>query len=300
MESMFALPNLYSAIRIPGMEYARREAGWSYPNHRHPYFEFLCCIEGEIKQWVNGQPIVLNPGDAVMIQSDVYHRTETSVDCRYFDFHFEVEIDEIDLIFQLAEEPVIRVNEHAHVYRWVKQFLTRFGERLGTMGADEPAAKKADDLKKSLDRSVLLLNIHSSLLEGVGLLTAFLLNAGRSGLLSSKAKPSQIRLAREAACLIEEREDERVSIAELARQLNVHRTHLHQCFKTVYGVSPSDYAQQKRLREAKHMLQTTSWSIEEIGHRLRFSSTAHFSRMFRSMAGISPLQFRNHEKGRDV
>ncbi|SDW46841.1 AraC family transcriptional regulator [Paenibacillus sp. CF384] len=291
MDHMFRLPNLYNAIRIPGIEYAKQEAGWSYPDHRHPFFEFLFCISGEIEQWVNGRMYHLHPGDAIIIQSDMLHRTETRVGCSFFDFHFEVEINAINMIFQLTSDPVFRSESHGNVSEWVTQFITRFGEHLQQMmvAREDKRASITDEMAASVKQ----LQIHSSILDFIGNLASELISTQNHQLPTSGIKPSQMKLAREAAYWMEYHLHTPMNISSLSIQLNVHRTYLHECFKLVYGLSPSVYLQRIRIREAKKLLQNQSISVEEIAHSLCYSSTSHFSHAFRTAMGVSPQQFRH-------
>lgn len=290
MDHMFQLPDLYSALRIPGIEYAKHQAGWSYPDHRHSYFEFLFCISGEIDQWVNGRMYRMYPGDALIIQSEMLHRTEARVDCSYFDFHFEVEINAINMIFQLTADPLFRSASNGYVSEWVSRFISRFGEHLQKMMVREDT--KPATIAGDMAASVKQLQLHSSILDFIANLASELIAAQDSRLPANGAKPSQLKLAREAAYWMEYHVGNRINITELAQRLNIHRTYLHECFKLVYGISPSVYLQRIRIREAKKLLQNSDLSVEEIAHALCYSSTSHFSQAFRSAMGFSPQQFR--------
>ncbi|SEO88633.1 AraC family transcriptional regulator [Paenibacillus sp. OV219] len=301
MDNLFQLPTMYSAIRIPGMEYTRKPAGWSFPSHRHPYFEFLCCVEGEIRQWVNGQLYVLTPGDMILIGSDMHHRTEIGKDCLFFDFHFDVEQSDIHSIMQSTASPLLQYVDHEPLLARIEQFLGEFGEDLHQMGRQNAAAsggkreQRQEPYLQQLERSIRTLSIHSRLLEFIGMLANRLMQMSVS-LSDMQVTPSQIRLAREASCYIEEHLLDDIRVHDVAKQLNVHRTHLHHCFKNVYGVSPSMYINSSRIREAKSLLLTRDWSMEEIGLHLRFSSSAHFSRSFRSAVGMPPIRFRQRAR----
>ncbi|SFD49076.1 AraC-type DNA-binding protein [Paenibacillus catalpae] len=299
MDNSFYLPTMYSAIRIPGMEYARQPKGWSYPSHRHPYFEFLCCVEGEIRQWINGQLYVLTPGDIILIGSDMIHRTEIGEDCLFFDFHFDVEQSDIHSIVQAAGNPLLRSDDNNVLLARIQRFLGDFGEDLSQMARQRISGGRSEQRAEAyllqIERSIRTLEIHSRLLEIVGMLANRLLKMS-SSLYDGQVTPSQLRLAREASCYIEEHLLEDIRVHDIAKQLNVHRTHLHHCFKSVYGVSPSMYLNNSRIREAKNLLLTMDWSMEEIGLHLRFSSSAHFSRAFRSAVGMSPIRFRQRAR----
>ncbi|MBP3965823.1 AraC family transcriptional regulator [Paenibacillus lignilyticus] len=302
MDNLFVLPNMYSAIRIPGMEYSRNRAGWSYPNHRHPFFEFLCCVKGEIRQWVNGQQYHLYPGDAILIGSDMYHRTEAVTDCMFFDFHFDVELPDVHSIFQSSTYQLFRHAENEALISRIQLFLKEFGVDLHRMGQEnareKDAVQRPEAFRLQMEKSIRTLSIHASLLEIVGMLANRLLQESDGEFSDTEVTPSQIRLAREAACYIEENLLEDIRVHHVAKQLNVHRTHLHTCFKNVYGISPSVYIINARIREAKNLLMTMNWSMEEIGQHLRFSSSAHFSRAFRAIVGMPPVRFRQHARAK--
>lgn len=61
-------------------------------------------------------------------------------------------------------------------------------------------------------------------------------------------------------------------------------------------VTAHDYIQQKILLAAKYLLDTTTMSINEIAEELGFSYANHFTRMFRSMEGVTPLKYRKGKK----
>ncbi|MGF1483460.1 MAG: helix-turn-helix transcriptional regulator [Opitutales bacterium] len=85
-------------------------------------------------------------------------------------------------------------------------------------------------------------------------------------------------------------------VGDLAEQLGVHRTHLHQLFKLHLGISPQSYLNERRLRRACTLLDSTALSITEIGHQLEFASSQHFASAFRKWSGRTPGAFRRDLK----
>ena len=57
-------------------------------------------------------------------------------------------------------------------------------------------------------------------------------------------------------------------------------------------VTAHDYIQQKILTAAKSLLDTTTMSINDISEELGFAYPNHFTRMFRSKTGMSPIAYR--------
>jgi AraC family transcriptional activator of pobA len=108
--------------------------------------------------------------------------------------------------------------------------------------------------------------------------------------------PSQIKIAHEVANWLEKNLSNTIKIEDLAKDFNLHRSYLSQCFKKTYGTSPSIYLVRIRIREARRLLLETDTPIELISYQLSFYSAGHFSRTFRSLMGLSPMQFRKEKK----
>src|SRR3546814_3302586 len=60
------------------------------------------------------------------------------------------------------------------------------------------------------------------------------------------ATPRQVALVRRACSLIDAQDCERMTLAQIARALEVSPWHLQRLFKRVMGVSPRDYADARR------------------------------------------------------
>ena len=85
---------------------------------------------------------------------------------------------------------------------------------------------------------------------------------------------------------------ERMSIAELARAVNLSRWRFCHLFKTEMSLSPSVYIGTLRMLEAEKMLLETFLSVKEIRAELGNLDRTHFSRAFKKFCGLPPAQFR--------
>jgi transcriptional regulator GlxA family with amidase domain len=85
---------------------------------------------------------------------------------------------------------------------------------------------------------------------------------------------------------------ERISIAELARAVNLSRWRFCHLFKTEMSLSPSVYIGTLRMLEAEKMLGETFLSVKEIRAELGNLDRTHFSRAFKQYRGLTPAQFR--------
>lgn len=102
------------------------------------------------------------------------------------------------------------------------------------------------------------------------------------------------RRIRTALELIHANLHERISIAELARAVNLSRWRFCHLFKTEMSLSPSVYIGTLRMLEAEKMLGQTFLSVKEIRAELGNLDRTHFTRAFKKFCGLTPAQFRSH------
>lgn len=80
--------------------------------------------------------------------------------------------------------------------------------------------------------------------------------------------------------------------ADLAAQMNLHVNHLNKALKETTGKTTSQLIAQRVLQEAKILLKSTSWTINEIAWSLGFEEPNHFSGFFKTHAKTTPKKFR--------
>lgn len=114
--------------------------------------------------------------------------------------------------------------------------------------------------------------------------------------LSNNTKLSQslpsLAIAEQAAAYLRKNFQRKVSYQELGEVLNFHPNHIARCMISTLGCTPIEYVNRVRLDQAKILLLSKDWSIEEISIHCGFSQLAYFSRMFKKQEGVSPNQFR--------
>jgi len=91
---------------------------------------------------------------------------------------------------------------------------------------------------------------------------------------------------------IEDRFDQPLSLAELARIAHLNPSYLSRAFKKAFGLAPITYQQQLRIEAAKKLLATTSLRIKDVAQLSGFASAYYFSRCFGKKEGISPTAYR--------
>ena len=81
---------------------------------------------------------------------------------------------------------------------------------------------------------------------------------------------------------------EPLRIEDLARQVSLSPSSLHQHFKAVTALSPLQYQKQLRLQEARRLLLAEGLDAASAGYRVGYESPSQFSREYRRLFGRPP------------
>ena len=103
------------------------------------------------------------------------------------------------------------------------------------------------------------------------------------------------RLAQAVANYVQHHLSETVSTENLAQALYMGRSHLSTKFHAETGVTLSEFILRQKTEEAKRLLRYTDRTAAAIGEYLAFSSPAHFTRVFKKYAGVTPNEYREKQ-----
>jgi transcriptional regulator GlxA family with amidase domain len=101
--------------------------------------------------------------------------------------------------------------------------------------------------------------------------------------------PWQERRAKE---LMQNQMDQGLSIARIASECSLSRSHFSRAFKKNTGVSPRDWFLRVRLDKAQGLLSDSDLTISQISLDCGFADQSHFTRVFTRMLGITPFTWR--------
>jgi AraC-like DNA-binding protein len=85
---------------------------------------------------------------------------------------------------------------------------------------------------------------------------------------------------------------ERIKVETLAEMEHYHPVYYSEWFKKTTGKSVKAYISELRLKEAKHLLNSTGWSMSSISEELGFENSSSFTRWFAGCEGIAPKNYR--------
>jgi len=90
-----------------------------------------------------------------------------------------------------------------------------------------------------------------------------------------------------------------INLDDISMQFGFNKNYLIHSFKRRYGIPPNQYIISKKIESAKRMLMEKDTTITEVSNALNYSSTQHFSKSFRLVAGVSPAAYKKmfHDGG---
>jgi len=85
---------------------------------------------------------------------------------------------------------------------------------------------------------------------------------------------------------------EPLDVPVLSRIAGVSQAHFIRTFRATFGETPHRYLQRRRVERAMWLLVESHSSVTDICFGVGFSSLGTFSRTFRGIVGVSPIEYR--------
>lgn len=116
---------------------------------------------------------------------------------------------------------------------------------------------------------------------------------------SSDAKQKNLQTGRveQAIRYIEEHYSYPITIEDIAGYTGVCRSYLYRMFQKILKMSPKDYVEEYRIRQACRLLRETDMPITAIAHSVGYEDNLYFSKAFKKCKGQSPSGYRKAESG---
>jgi AraC-like DNA-binding protein len=170
----------------------------------------------------------------------------------------------------LADSPDARRESRSTIRRLrsaVRELLTALASTLN----DQP-----DSAKESLGRAAVLLQT--------------------AAVRQAPDRPPKRRLApwqvRTLASHVETNLDKPIRSSELATIVRLNPAYFCRVFRASFGEPPLQYIGRRRIERAQRLMLSTDTSLSQIAFDCGFSDQAHFSRLFRRVAGDTPRAWR--------
>lgn len=93
---------------------------------------------------------------------------------------------------------------------------------------------------------------------------------------------------------------ENLKLKDVASYFGIHPNYLTRAFHKKFGISPKKYLLNLKLKKAAKLLTTTKLPVSVISSSLGFEDSLAFSRTFKKMYDLSPVNYRNSISENDL
>lgn len=106
--------------------------------------------------------------------------------------------------------------------------------------------------------------------------------------------------AEEFCAQVQRSPGKKYDVCVFARERGISADYFIRIFKRIYGITPYRWLLSSKLEAAKALLTMSDCNVSETAERIGFSDVYAFSKFFRKETGVSPTEFRNQCKRKEV
>jgi two-component system, response regulator YesN len=182
-----------------------------------------------------------------------------------------------------------RLSEIGRISGFAVKLVLALVNELGEMGKKpEAMLEKANSIIKEIGCFETLAMVFKRL-------EAFVVEAFE--LLNEENGLKNRRIVDEALDYIHKHYAGQLSLEGLARHLNVHPVHVSRLFSKDLKKTFKTILTEVRMEEAKRLLKDINYRVYEISSLVGYEKPRYFSELFRSVTGLTPLEYRERYKG---
>ncbi|WP_461225309.1 helix-turn-helix transcriptional regulator [Lacticaseibacillus suihuaensis] len=258
------------------------------PAHWHPECELLVVMEGEAALHVDGRTVALGLGDIALLLPDQLHAITAPVGTP-FGFYAIV----FDPVFIRSAAPDAVQQRYLDP---VLQHRVTLPVRFAPADAAYRALRRALDairVSGTAEQPGFELSVKAQLY-----LVWAALWAARLGVTPAASVPSaHVDLAKAVMATIRTHYAEPLTLAGLADEFSLSKSHLCRIFKAATKATVTDYLNDQRIEQAQARLRDTSLAVGEIAGQCGFNNISYFNKLFLRRCHQTPRAYRAAHQG---
>lgn len=218
------------------------------------------------------------------VQPDAFHKVVTATmlgDAETLEKELGVFMDDL---YEAGIHPEVLLDIVLRLFLRVESML----EAKGVVRTGEPGTADLGKLLEELRRCPTWRMLEREVRHKLAALSSLVREHAR------QIKPTFIT---DAVNYIHEHYQSDLTLAEVADVVGLYPTYLSEQFKQHMGVKFVDYVIQVRMDRAKKLLRETNKPSFEICEKVGYATPAHFTKVFKSKVGCTPLEYRESWRG---
>lgn len=255
-------------IQLLYITQAKYDFDWHSIKHTHHFTELFYVMRGEGSFLVEDEKFAVKEDDLIVVNPNVAH-TEISMP----DTPLEYIVLGISGLQFLSEEKDEVYDYSVHNYYDYKHEILFY---LRTLVEE---IKNEDENYEAITQNlleILILNILRRTKKKIQI----------------KATRKVTKECRFIEQYINEHYAEDITLQKLSDLTYLNKYYIVHVFKKYKGLSPINYLIERRIEEAKNLLETTNYSVSKISDIIGFSSQSYFSQTFKKEMDMTPNQYR--------
>lgn len=260
--------------RLLYVTHSSYDQAWHSSQHSHDFIELFYIVQGEGSFIVSNEEYQVERNDLIIINPKVNHTEKSSNDksMEYITLGFEgVSFNKKNS--DNRESIIIYKDDRMEIL-----FLIRF---------------LLNELKKD-DQQVFY--ISQNILEMIIIKMDQYQNIQAQSSVNKETNSSIYEIKQ----YIDLNYSDPISLNDLAQISHLNKYYLSHLFKEETGISPIQYLNETRIKNAKILLESTNYSISEVSRFTGFSSQSFFSQRFKEMTTLSPSQYRKTRQKKKI
>lgn len=259
--------------------------GW----HWHPEAEFLYVLEGKVQCGINGEKFELKAGEAAFINCNTLHMAGM--------VSREHPGSSVSLVF--APE-FLAGDRKGLLYEKYIEPISGDCQFKGCVLGNDPGAPWKEEILNALAKVcgycsredwLCQLQVRNELSRAWGILAEY--KGQEKGLYAPGERSRKLeQRVKKILDYMQVHYAEPIGIQDISKNVNLSRTECFRCFHKITGISPVEYLNLYRLRQAAFRLRNTDQTITEICISCGFSHPSYFGKRFRQIYGVSPAGYR--------
>ncbi|MDX9939545.1 MAG: AraC family transcriptional regulator [Sphaerochaetaceae bacterium] len=270
------------------MKVIERDPELPYPLHSHDFFELVVIVSGKGTHYTVANSFSLLPGNVFVITPGLEHGYRDVENLRLYNILFDIKLFD-EAFFDLRNMPgyhaLLRIEPN---YRNDVGISTLMQLTPAQMAEIVPLLEhmqlEADAIETDIGAQT---QAFAYLLHLLVILFRIYAEHPR------KDNQTIMRIA-DALSFLESHTDRPVGTKELMELTNMSASTLNRHFRNATALSPVEFHIQRRIERACRLIRTSGLSMGEISEATGFSDANYFSRQFRKVMGMSPIQYRNN------
>ncbi|MBO4907336.1 MAG: helix-turn-helix transcriptional regulator [Bacteroidaceae bacterium] len=265
---------------------ALHHADWNWKGVRSPFLRLYYVTEGEARVEMESCTLNLQPDHLYLIPAFTTHNYVCSTVFRHYYLHvYDERESQVDELLALSK-PSERSAHHIDL-----ALFRRLCHLNPTLSLQSSNPESYDN------HAILLRNIETSrnkplsvALETKGILQVLMsrfINNDTVGQFNNIDSRIQ-----DAIHFIYQRLSSSLTLTKLASEACMSKDHFIRLFRQSTGTTPTRYITLQRMHRAETLLISTNNAVKSIAMSLGYDDVSYFTRVFRSVVGFTPLQYR--------